>query len=107
MRTKGVPENGGWRHPWPWFLKRGLGLFFAGFGLAWVGGWLGALWVPVVAFGLGITGMWMLAIASGEVRRVQRAAWWGWYRTAYERNVQAADRGATAESSAPERPDDR
>lgn len=93
MRTESSVENGGWRHAWRWFLARGLGCWALGLALSWVGYWIGALWLQWLAFGIGIVGMWMLAIGIGEARRVQRAVWWKWYRTAYERNVREAEKG--------------
>ena len=97
----------GWRHPWRWFLARGLGFFALGFALAWVSAWLQAPWIAWIGFGLAMIGMWMLAIASGEARRGQLAAWRRWYISAYERNVRAAEHHTADESSAPQLPDDR
>lgn len=107
MPSDSAPDNGGWRHPWTWFLTRGLGFFALGFALAWVGSWLNAPWLGWLGFGLGIVGMWMHAIAWGEARRGRGAAWWRWYRSRYERNVRAAEHQATSESAAPQQPDDR
>ena len=101
MPTDGVPDNGGWRHPWPWFLWRGLGLFALGIGLAWVGNWLHAGWLQVVAFGLAVAAMWMHAIAFGEARRGRGAAWWRWYQRASDRNVRAAQQRSRPDSSEP------
>ena len=107
MRTEASVENGGWAHPWRWFVARGLGFWALGFGFAWIGYWIGAPWVQWLASGLAIAGMWMLAIGFGEARRVQRTAWWSWYRNAYERNVRAAEQGTGAEPPPPQRPNDR
>ena len=107
MQTDSAPENGGWGHPWRWFLARGLAFFAIGVGLGCLGGWVGALWLAWIGFSLAIMGMWMLAIASGESRRGHLAAWWRWYNAAYERNVRAAERHTTNEPSAPQRPNDR
>ena len=107
MHTDGVPETGGWRHPWRWYLARGLGCFALGFGLDGVSGWLSAVWLAWVGVGVAIIGVWMLAIAAGEARRGRGTAWWRWYRAAYERNVRAAEHQATNEPSAPHRPNDR
>ena len=90
MPTNGVPEYGGWRHPWPWFLGRGLLLFALGFGLAWVGSWLHALWLQVVAFGLALAGAWMHAIAFGEARRGRWSRYWKRFTEEYERNERRA-----------------
>jgi len=107
VRSDGAAEHGRWPHHWPWFLARGLACFALGFGLAGIGGWQNVAWLEWIGFGVGMVGMWMHAIAWREARRGRGAAWWRWYRTAYERNLRAADHQATSEPSAPQRPNDR
>ena len=94
-------------HSWSWYVSRGLGVFFIGFGLAWAGYWAHALWLQVTAFVLAVVGMLMIRTGHDDWYDLRRGRFWRWYRAAYDRNVRAEEERAAGEDQRPPRPNDR